>query len=97
MLRHASGWTLIGRVLGLALIGFLQVTRGTAVRHVQGVGTDGSSIGVSEPEFPLMLAMLAGAAPRQLTYRRLTCRSCAIAAHRPDSFADRRLQIARSA
>jgi cardiolipin synthase len=61
-LRRASGWTLIGLVLALALIGFLQVTRGTAVRHVQGVGTDGASVGVSESEFPLMVSMLAGAA-----------------------------------
>jgi hypothetical protein len=33
----------------LALIGFLQRTRGTAVRHVRGVAADGMPIGVSEP------------------------------------------------
>jgi cardiolipin synthase len=59
-LRRAVRGTFVGVVLGFALIGFLQVTRGTAVRHVQGVGTGGASVGVSEPEFPLMVSMLAG-------------------------------------
>jgi cardiolipin synthase len=49
----------IGHVL--ALIGFLQMTRGTAVRHVQSVGTDKKEVGVTEPEFPLLVTMLAGA------------------------------------
>ena len=62
VLRSAFGWTLIALVLGLAVVGFLQLTRGTAVRHVQGVGTDGVSVALTEPEFPLMVAMLAGAA-----------------------------------
>jgi cardiolipin synthase len=44
-------------VLGFALIGFLHVTRGTAVRHVRGVSSDGGPIAVGEPEFPLMAAM----------------------------------------
>ena len=48
-------------VLGLALIGFLHLTRGTAVRHVRGVAADGAPIGVSEPEFPLMATMATGA------------------------------------
>ena len=60
-LLRAARWTLTGLVLAFALIGFLQLTRGTAVRHVQGVGTDGASVAVSEPEFPLMVTMLAGA------------------------------------
>jgi cardiolipin synthase len=61
-LRPAIRWMLAGLVLGFALIGFLQVTRGTAVRHVQGVGSGGTSVSVSEPEFPLMVSMLAGTA-----------------------------------
>jgi hypothetical protein len=61
-LRRAVRWTLMIVVLAFAVIGFLQVTRGTAVRHVQGVGSNGVPIGVSEPEFPLMVTMLAGAA-----------------------------------
>jgi cardiolipin synthase A/B len=48
-------------VLALALVGFLHLTRGTAVRHVRGVAADGIPIGVSEPEFPLMATMATGA------------------------------------
>jgi cardiolipin synthase A/B len=54
-------WMLVVVVLGLALVGFLHLTRGTAVRHVRGVGADGSPISVSEPEFPLMATMATGA------------------------------------
>jgi cardiolipin synthase len=54
-------WTLVVIVLGLALIGFLHLTRGTAVRHVRGVAADGAPISVSEPEFPLMATMATGA------------------------------------
>jgi cardiolipin synthase A/B len=61
-LRRTVRWMLVGVVLGFALIGFLQVTRGTAVRHVQGVGTGVASVGVSEPQFQLMVSMLAGTA-----------------------------------
>jgi hypothetical protein len=52
---------LIVLVLGFALIGFLHVTRGTAVRHVRGVAADGAAISVGEPEFPLMAMMATGA------------------------------------
>lgn len=48
-------------VLFFAWIGFLHVTRGTAVRHVRGVAADGAPISVSEPEFPLMAMMATGA------------------------------------
>ena len=54
-------WTLIVVVLMLAFIGLLHITRGTAVRHVQGVGPDGIPIAVSEPQFPVMVTMLTGA------------------------------------
>ena len=60
-LSRAGRWTLIVIVLGLALIGFLHLTRGTAVRHVRGVTVDGAPISVSEPEFPLMATMATGA------------------------------------
>jgi cardiolipin synthase len=60
-LGPVAHWTLRVVVLALALIGFLHVTRGTAVRHVRGVGGDGASIGVGEPEFPLMATMATGA------------------------------------
>jgi hypothetical protein len=48
-------------ILCLALIGFLHLTRGTAVRHVRGVTADSAPINVSEPEFPLMATMATGA------------------------------------
>jgi cardiolipin synthase len=60
-LGRAARLALIGIVLGLALIGFLHITRGTAVRHVIGVSSDGISLAVSEPEFPVMAAMATGA------------------------------------
>jgi cardiolipin synthase len=60
-LGRVGRWTLLVVVLCLALIGFLHLTRGTAVRHVRGVAADGSPISVSEPEFPLMATMATGA------------------------------------
>ncbi len=60
-LGRVGRWTLVAIVLGLALIGFLHLTRGTAVRHVRGVSTDGTPIAVGEPEFPLMATMATGA------------------------------------
>ncbi len=62
LLAEAGRWALIGAILAAALIGFLYVTRGTAVRHVHGVGGDGSPIAPDEPTFPLCVAMLT--APR---------------------------------
>lgn len=61
ILGRVGRWTLLVIVLGLALIGFLHLTRGTAVRHVRGVSADGAAIGVGEPEFPLMATMATGA------------------------------------
>ena len=58
---RAARWMLIVIVSALALIGFLHLTRGTAVRHVRGVGIGRTAIGVSEPEFPLSVTMLTGA------------------------------------
>jgi cardiolipin synthase len=54
-------WALVVVVLALAWIGFLHLTRGTAVRHVRGVAVDGAPISVSEPEFPVMATMATGA------------------------------------
>lgn len=53
--------TLIVITIALALIGFLHLTRGTAVRHVQGVGADGVPLAVGEPQFPFSVTMLTGA------------------------------------
>jgi cardiolipin synthase A/B len=60
-LGRFARWTVVTLILCLAWIGFLHLTRGTAVRHVRGVGADGVPIGVSEPEFPLVVTMLTGA------------------------------------
>jgi hypothetical protein len=54
-------WTLTGVILCLALIGFLHLTRGTAVRHVRGVAADGVPIAVNESQFPLVVIMTTGA------------------------------------
>jgi cardiolipin synthase len=48
-------------VLCLGLVGFLHLTRGTAVRHVHGVSADGDPLAVGAPEFPLMATMATGA------------------------------------
>ena len=55
-------WTLRGILIALAFIGFLHLTRGTAVRHVRGVSAQTVPVSVSEPQFPLNVAMLTGAA-----------------------------------
>jgi phosphatidylserine/phosphatidylglycerophosphate/cardiolipin synthase-like enzyme len=60
-LGRAGRWTLVPVVLCLALVGFLHLTRGTAVQHVRGVAADGVPIGVSEPQFPLVVTMMTGA------------------------------------
>jgi len=60
-LGRAGRWMLVAVVLCLALVGFLHLTRGTAVQHVRGVAADGIPIGVTEPEFPLVVTMMTGA------------------------------------
>lgn len=60
-LGRAGRWMLAALVLGLALVGFLHLTRGTAVQHVRGVGADGVPIGVGEPQSPLVATMMTGA------------------------------------
>lgn len=56
-----GGWTLVAIVLCFAWVGFLHLTRGTGIRHVRGVGSDGEPVGVDEPQFPLVVTMLTGA------------------------------------
>src|SRR5690554_6327711 len=65
VLGRLGWWIGIVAILCLAWIGFLHLTRGTAVRHVRGVGPDAASIGVREPQFPLAVAMLTGASLAQ--------------------------------
>jgi len=54
-------WILIALVLVVAFIGFLYITRGTAVRRVRGVGVDGEPVSPDESEFPLSVSLLTGA------------------------------------
>jgi cardiolipin synthase len=44
-----------------AYVGLLSMTRGTAVRHVRGVGADGIPVGPHEPQFPASVTLLTGA------------------------------------
>ncbi len=60
LLESLVRWTLVAIILLVALIGFLFITRGTAVRHVRGVGGDGTPVSPTEPEFALSVAMLTG-------------------------------------
>ena len=68
---------LIGRwvagclVVCLAWIGFLHLTRGTAVRHVRGVAADGTPIGGRRPDHNLV-GQLEAAARRGVDVRILT-------------------------
>jgi cardiolipin synthase len=61
--HHAArilNWSLIALVLIAAIIGFLYVTRGTAVRRVRGVGADGTPVSPHEEPFPLAVSLLTG-------------------------------------
>jgi cardiolipin synthase len=44
----------------ITLIGFLFITRGSAVRHVRSVGGDGEQVAPGEPGFALSVAILTG-------------------------------------
>jgi cardiolipin synthase len=62
-LVHASrvlNWLLIFFVIVAAIIGLLFITRGTAVRRVRAVGTDGTPVAPIESEFVLTIALLTG-------------------------------------
>jgi cardiolipin synthase A/B len=61
LMRQVARWTLRTILIALAFVGFLHLTRGTAVRHVRGVGAEAAPISVSEPQFPLNVTMLTGA------------------------------------
>jgi cardiolipin synthase len=62
VVARALRWILFALTLALALVGFQYLTRGTAVRRVQGVGADGTPVAPTEPQFSLSVAMLTGAA-----------------------------------
>ena len=45
----------------ITLIGFLYLTRGSALKHVRSVGQNEDPLAPNEPEFPLSVAMATGA------------------------------------
>ena len=53
-------WLVVGVFLVAAVIGLLFITRGTAVRRVRGMGSDGTPVSPAEPTFPLAVALLTG-------------------------------------
>ena len=53
-------WLVAGMFLVAAVIGFLFITRGTAVRRVRGIGGDGTPVSPAESTFPLAVALLTG-------------------------------------
>jgi cardiolipin synthase len=55
-----ANWVLLAVVLVVAIIGFLFLTRGTAVRRVRGVGVDGAPVSPDESAFPMSLSLLTG-------------------------------------
>lgn len=61
-LGRLGRWSSIAVLLVFALVGFLHLTRGTAVRQVRGVKGHGAPVAVGEPEFALAVTMLTGAA-----------------------------------
>ena len=60
LVARAARWSLVIVVLFLAFVGFLHLTRGTAVRHVRGINPDGIPA-VSEPQFLLSVTLHTGA------------------------------------
>lgn len=60
MLIEVVRWTMIALVLLCAAIGFLILTRGTAVRRARSVGTEAEPVAAGESEFPRSVAVLTG-------------------------------------
>jgi cardiolipin synthase len=60
VLTEIVRWGVTAVVLLIAVIGFLFLTRGTAVHRVRGVGVDAAPVSPGESAFPLTVAMLTG-------------------------------------
>src|SRR6186997_2166172 len=60
-LRRAARWLLVFFVLLTSAIGFLFLTRGTAVQRVRGLSADGAPIAPAESTFAIAVAVLTGA------------------------------------
>jgi cardiolipin synthase len=57
---RAIRWVAVLALLIVTLIGFLFITRGSAVRHVRSVGGDGTPVSPAEPQFAASVHMLTG-------------------------------------
>ena len=55
-------WLLIAALAFAAIVGILFITRGTAVRRVRGVGSDGKPVAPSDDSFPVCVSLLTGSA-----------------------------------
>jgi cardiolipin synthase len=53
-------WLVAGMFLVAAVIGALFITRGTAVRHVRGIGGGGMPVSAADETFPRAVALLTG-------------------------------------
>ncbi len=53
-------WVVMAALLVAAVIGLLFITRGTAVQHVRGVGSDGTPVAPAEPAFARSIGLLTG-------------------------------------
>ena len=62
IVRHAARWILWSVLLFTSAIGFLFLTRGTAVQRVRGVAAAGTPVAPAESTFALAVAVLTGAA-----------------------------------
>lgn len=58
---RVAKWTGFVALVLLALVGFLQLTRGTVIRHVVGLDESGLSIAPSDARFPVTVATMTGA------------------------------------
>lgn len=60
ILGRVIRWVALLALLIITLIGFLFITRGSAVRHVRSVGGDGTPVSPGESQFALSVHMLTG-------------------------------------
>ncbi len=60
LIANIAGWLMVGGVVIAAIIGFLYLTRGTAVRHVRGISVFEPPLSPDEPQFRLAITMLTG-------------------------------------
>ena len=60
MIGEIVRWVLIVVGLVVTVVGFLFLTRGTAVRRVRAIEADGTAVAPADPGFPVMFGLLTG-------------------------------------